>query len=117
MSGPISANRWVPVQYPRESVGACPISAHEGLAHFTPEEVFTGAHVKLLHVRQRALDDAYERHPERFVNGRPQVNPVPAEVWINRPPSPSGGSPSAVPATQAPKAVTATPRRLELVTS
>ena len=32
-----------------------------------------------------SLDDAYSRHPERFVNGRPRPPKVPSEVWINQP--------------------------------
>jgi hypothetical protein len=34
-------------------------------------------------VRQRALDEAYARHPERFSKGRPVVKMPPAEVSIN----------------------------------
>jgi len=82
---------------------------HEGLSHFTPHQVFTGAHTQLLGVRQQALDAAYARNPERFVKGRPVAQAVPPEVWINRPPSPSGGSPGAGPATEAPRTPPTTP--------
>lgn len=35
--------------------------------------------------RQRVLDEAHRRHPERFVRGQPMQKP-PAAVWINPPP-------------------------------
>ena len=73
---------------------------HEGIALFTPADVFTGRHLRLACARQRVLDQAYDAHPERFVRGHPQAAQPPTEVWINRPtsalefngPSPSGGS-------------------------
>ncbi|QEA40836.1 hypothetical protein FGL86_06205 [Pistricoccus aurantiacus] len=34
-------------------------------------------------VRQRALDDSFEAHPERFLRGRPKVVMPPASVSIN----------------------------------
>jgi len=81
---------------------------HEGIGLFTPADVYTGRHLELTIVRQRALDAAYAAHPERFVKGPPKSPAVPDEVWINRPtedlihigtaapdstrpPSPSGG--------------------------
>jgi transposase InsO family protein len=90
---------------------------HEGIGHFTPEQVFGGEHLHLLTVRQRALDEAFARNPERFVNGRPIARAVPTEVWINRPPSPSGGSPGAGPANEAPRKLATTQEPLELVNS
>jgi len=57
----------------------------QALAHFTPAEVQTGRHLALREVRQRALDRAWDLHPERFVRGRPVAQAVPGEVWINRP--------------------------------
>jgi transposase InsO family protein len=58
---------------------------HASIAHFTPAEVHTGRHLALREVRQRALDRAWDLHPERFVSGRPVAEAVPGEVWINRP--------------------------------
>jgi putative transposase len=58
---------------------------HQSIAHFTPAEVYSGRHLALREVRQRALDRAWHAHPERFVRGRPAAPAVPAEVWINRP--------------------------------
>jgi len=56
---------------------------HRGIAWFTPEQVFTGRYQRLHATRDRTLLAAYERHPERFINGRPQAKLPPAEVWIN----------------------------------
>jgi len=58
---------------------------HASIAHFTTAEVHTGRHLALREVRQRALDRAWDLHPERFVRGRPVAEAVPREVWINRP--------------------------------
>jgi len=58
---------------------------HEGIGFFTPIDVYNGRHLELTKVRQRVLDQAYMRHPERFVRGRPAPPVVPDEVWINRP--------------------------------
>lgn len=56
---------------------------HSGLALFTPADVFLGRVPELAAVRQRALNDAYARHPERFTRGRPAVALPPAKVCIN----------------------------------
>lgn len=56
---------------------------HEGLALFTPADVF---HVRVAEVasrRQAALDAAFVAHPERFPNGAPRVTLPPAKVSIN----------------------------------
>jgi putative transposase len=56
---------------------------HDGLALFTPAQVFHG-HVERVAVRrQEALDAAYQRTPERFVNGPPVVARPPARVLLN----------------------------------
>ncbi len=49
---------------------------HSGLAGFTPEQVFTERYRDVAVQKQRILDERYERHPERFVRGRPMV-PLP----------------------------------------
>jgi len=46
---------------------------HSGLALFTPADVFFGRVEGIANTRQRAMDVAFEAHPERFVKGRPQV--------------------------------------------
>ena len=58
---------------------------HEGIGLFTPADVHNGRHLAIDRERQRALDDAYAAHPERFVRGRPISPSLPVEVWINRP--------------------------------
>ena len=35
--------------------------------------------------RRRTLQDAWTRHPERFVRGIPKPKPLPEAVWINPP--------------------------------
>lgn len=56
---------------------------HDGLALFTPAQVFHG-HVERVAVRrQEALTAAYQRTPERFVNGPPAVPRPPARVLLN----------------------------------
>lgn len=56
---------------------------HEGLALFTPQDVFMGRVEAIAASRQKALDEAFERHPERFVNGRPTAARPPQRVTIN----------------------------------
>lgn len=56
---------------------------HEGLALFTPADVYFGRVGEVAARRQAALDAAFEAHPERFVKGRPVVPLPPREVAIN----------------------------------
>lgn len=56
---------------------------HEGIALFTPGEVFRDRVAEVAAVRQQALDAAYAAHPERFVKGPPKVTLPPAQVLIN----------------------------------
>ncbi len=56
---------------------------HSSLAGFTPAQVFTGQCKVLNEVRQQALTNQYERHPERFVKGKPYANMPPDSVFIN----------------------------------
>ena len=58
---------------------------HQGLALFTPAEVFHGRVAAVAASRQAALDAAFLAHPERFVKGRPVVELPPARVHINLP--------------------------------
>jgi putative transposase len=44
---------------------------HNGLAGFTPDQVFSGGYHKVAVQKQRALDASYRRNPERFVRGNP----------------------------------------------
>lgn len=56
---------------------------HSSLAGFTPRQVFNGEHLEIAKIRQKALDDAYACHPERFSKGCPVVQMPPTEVCIN----------------------------------
>ena len=56
---------------------------HEGLALFTPHDVFMGHVERIAERRQSALDDAFQRTPERFVAGRPTVRRPPERVMLN----------------------------------
>jgi putative transposase len=58
---------------------------HVALGLMTPAVVHLGQAEAVAARRQQVLDQAYERHPERFVRGRPQVAPLPEAVWINQP--------------------------------
>lgn len=56
---------------------------HSSLALFTPADVFHGRVDQVRVVRQAALDEAYEAHPERFPHGPPRVPLPPLAVHIN----------------------------------
>ncbi len=56
---------------------------HDGLALYTPQDVFMGHVESIAKRRQQALDGAFERHPERFVTGRPIAARPPERVMIN----------------------------------
>jgi putative transposase len=58
---------------------------HSGLALFTPADVHHGLVEQKLEQRQAALDAAFEKHPERFLKGRPIAKRPAMEVWINKP--------------------------------
>ena len=60
---------------------------HSGIAWLTPEVVHTGQAGPTLARHQVTKDRAYAANPERFVNGQPQVTPLPVEVWINGQPA------------------------------
>lgn len=58
---------------------------HSGIAMLTPHDVHVGRAPEVLRVRQQAMDAAFARHPERFVNGPPRVAPLPPRAHINCP--------------------------------
>lgn len=58
---------------------------HTTLGLLTPAMVHCGQAPEILAKRQATLAAAYQRHPERFVLGRPQPQPLPDAVWINPP--------------------------------
>jgi putative transposase len=64
---------------------------HTGIALLTPAEVHDGRAAQVLQQRQIVLEQAYRRHPERFVRGVPQPLRLPEVVWIN-PPQPANAA-------------------------
>jgi|TARA_B100001964_G_C14204202_1_gene587316 putative transposase len=58
---------------------------HQGIALFTPSDVFHARVAEVANVRQGALEAQFKAHPERFVRGRPSVKLPPARVHINLP--------------------------------
>jgi putative transposase len=60
------------------------IHHHSGIAYHTPFNVHYGLDKKFENIRNMALREAYNRHPERF-NKPPVTKQVPSGVWINKP--------------------------------
>ena len=58
---------------------------HVALGLLTPATVHFGLAAAILAQRQTTLNDAYARHPERFVQGIPTPPALPTAVWINPP--------------------------------
>ncbi len=58
---------------------------HGGIALLTPEDVHFGRAAEVLARRQKALDIAFQEHPERFPRGRPVAQTLPETVCINPP--------------------------------
>ena len=58
---------------------------HSGIAMMTAADVHTGNSENIRQQRQQVLRQAHQQHPERFVKGQPQTQPLPKTVWINKP--------------------------------
>jgi putative transposase len=67
--------------------------ASNAVAMLTPHMVHYGLAAKVLDHRQRALTEACQQHPERFVREPQRPAPLPNAVWINppKPGPPEGG--------------------------
>jgi putative transposase len=61
---------------------------HTGIALMTPTVVHYGEAEDCSRERQAVLSKAFEKHPERFVRGRPKTLVLPEAAWIN-PPKPT----------------------------
>lgn len=58
---------------------------HSGIAMLTPEMVHYGRAEEVLAARRLVLEEAYRKHPERFVRKLPEPLRLPVAVWINPP--------------------------------
>jgi len=58
---------------------------HSGIALLTPDMLHYGMAGQVIKQRQKVLDQAYDRNPERFTHARPKHPPQPTAVWINPP--------------------------------
>lgn len=58
---------------------------HSGIAMLTPESVHYKNYPEVLQQRGATLAHAHDRHPERFVKGKPIVKQMQDAVWINKP--------------------------------
>ena len=58
---------------------------HSGIAMLTPEMVHYGRAEQVIAARCLVLQEAYRKHPERFVRQPPEPLRLPAAVWINPP--------------------------------
>ena len=58
---------------------------HSAIGWLTPETVHYGRGKAAIVARQAVLDEAYQRHPERFLGGPPVAPTLPSAVWINPP--------------------------------
>ena len=58
---------------------------HTGIGLLTPAMVHSGQAAAVLQKRHDVLEDAYAKHPERFVRHPPRPQALPPEVWINNP--------------------------------
>ncbi len=67
---------------------------HSSLGLMTPAAVHYGRAGELIIQRQAVLQTAYEKYPERFVNGMPTPPKLPTAVWINPPLETDGERPS-----------------------
>ena len=58
---------------------------HAGIAMLTPGDAHQGRAEDILEQRQRALQHAWAKNPERFVHGPPKPQTLSDKVWINPP--------------------------------
>ena len=87
---------------------------HSGIGLMPPAVVHSGQASVVSEARQQLLDQAYEKHPERFVRGEPFAPRLPLAVGINLPAtsvaSPTAATPPLVPTEAAASKVSAAQR-------
>lgn len=66
---------------------------HSGICWLTPATVHQGRDKLVLAARHATMLEAFDRSPERFPNGRPRLQQLPAKVWINPPDPATAGAP------------------------
>lgn len=66
---------------------------HVALGLLTPAAIHFGQAEAIVAQRQATLNDAFARHPERFVHGAPTPPALPTAVWINPPAHPAATVP------------------------
>ena len=62
---------------------------HSGIGLLTPADVHYGQATQKIQERQRVLELAYQKNPDRFVKGLPKPPQLPEAVWINPPKKPA----------------------------
>lgn len=58
---------------------------HSGIGLLTPSSLHYGQCEEIIDSRKQTLYAAWEKNPERFVNGIPKPGEIPQAVWINAP--------------------------------
>ena len=58
---------------------------HTGIGLLTPAMVHFGRATEVIEKRRLVLETAYRTHPERFFQGPPKRQDLPAAAWINKP--------------------------------
>jgi putative transposase len=58
---------------------------HSGIGLLTPSSLHYGQSEEIIELRKQTLHGAWEKNPERFVNGTPTPGQLPRAVWINAP--------------------------------
>lgn len=76
---------------------------HSGIGLLTPASLHHGRADQILVARHNVLCNAYKKHPERFVMGRPRAQQAPAAVWINPPETSHSETKNGLPGTCSPR--------------
>ena len=86
LPGPLrQPGRCPPVGAAASSPGTTTSTTTRGLGLLTPADVHTGRAETVRQQRQVVLQQAYQAHPERFVQACPRPAKLPAAAWINPP--------------------------------
>lgn len=61
---------------------------HSGINLLTPHDVHFGNPNFILEERYKVVNNAFVKNPEKFINGKPKLEKLKNEVWINKPKKP-----------------------------